>query len=87
MHYTGMAAVSANCIVSYNPAGIAASMVISTAASTLAMWLAYSTRSLLRTAVGAIVLGLAVSAMHYVAMLNTSFCPSSGFRRPAAAGP
>ena len=77
MHYTGMAAISANCIVAYNPLGIALSVIISIAASTLAMWLAYSTRSILRTAVGAIVLGLAVSAMHYVAMLNTSFSQAS----------
>ncbi|MCR9136527.1 MAG: LytTR family transcriptional regulator DNA-binding domain-containing protein [Alphaproteobacteria bacterium] len=73
MHYTGMAAISANCIVAYQPFGIALSVLISIAASTLAMWLAYSTRSILRTAVGAIVLGLAVSAMHYVAMLYTTF--------------
>ncbi len=73
MHYTGMAAISANCIVEYRPAGIALSVLISIAASTLAMWLAYSTRSLLRTAIGAVVLGLAVSAMHYVAMLGTTF--------------
>lgn len=73
MHYTGMAAISANCIVNYQPFGIALSVLISIAASTLAMWLAYSTRSILRTAIGAIVLGLAVSAMHYAAMLNTTF--------------
>ena len=79
MHYTGMAAISANCIVSYNPFGIAASVLISIAASTLAMWLAYSNRSILRTAIGAVVLGLAVSAMHYVAMLNTSFAEAADF--------
>lgn len=79
MHYTGMAAISANCIVDYQPLGIALSVLISIAASTLAMWLAYSTRTILRTAVGAIVLGLAVSAMHYVAMLNTSFAQAADF--------
>ena len=79
MHYTGMAATSANCIVSYNPFGIAASVVISIAASTLAMWLVYSNRSILRTAIGTVVLGLAVSAMHYVAMLNTSFAEAADF--------
>ena len=79
MHYTGMAAISANCIVSYNWLGITASVVIAIAASTLAMWLAYSNRSLLRTAVGAVVLGLAVSAMHYVAMLSTAFSEAAEF--------
>jgi NO-binding membrane sensor protein with MHYT domain len=79
MHYTGMAAISANCIVDYQPVGIVLSVLISIAASTLAMWLAYSTRSILRTAIGAIVLGLAVSAMHYVAMFNTSFAQAADF--------
>ena len=79
MHYTGMAAISANCIVTYSPFGIIASVMISIAASTLAMWLAYSSRSLARTAIGAVVLGLAVSAMHYAAMLGTSFAEAADF--------
>ena len=79
MHYTGMAAISANCIVSYSPSGIVLSVLIAIAASTLAMWLAYSNRSLARTAIGAIVLGLSISAMHYVAMLYTSFAEAADF--------
>ncbi|WP_136661185.1 MHYT domain-containing protein [Nitratireductor sp. XY-223] len=79
MHYTGMAAISANCVVSYRPAGIVLSVLIAIAASTLAMWLAYSNRSLLRTAIGAVVLGLSISAMHYAAMLNTSFAQAVDF--------
>ena len=79
MHYTGMAAISANCVVSYRPLGIVLSVLIAIAASTLAMWLAYSNRSLLRTAIGAVVLGLSISAMHYAAMLNTSFSQAVDF--------
>ena len=79
MHYTGMAAISANCIVSYRPFGIILSVLIAIAASTLAMWLAYSNRSLLRTAIGAVVLGLSISAMHYAAMLNTTFSQAVNF--------
>ncbi len=79
MHYTGMAAISANCIVTYRPLGIALSVLISIAASTFAMWLAYSNRSVLRTAIGAIVLGLSISAMHYVGMLNTTFAQAANF--------
>ncbi|WP_419908515.1 MHYT domain-containing protein [Hoeflea sp.] len=79
MHYTGMAAISANCVVSYRPFGIVLSVLIAIAASTLAMWLAYSNRSLLRTAIGAVVLGLSISAMHYAAMLNTSFSQAVNF--------
>lgn len=79
MHYTGMAAISSNCIVTYQPAGIAVAILIAVAASTLAMWLAYSNRSLPRTAVGAVVLGLSISAMHYAAMLSTSFSQAANF--------
>ena len=79
MHYTGMAAISSNCIVTYRPAGIATAILIAIAASTLAMWFAYSNRSLPRTAVGAIVLGLSISAMHYAAMLGTSFSLAANF--------
>ncbi|MEX3010234.1 MHYT domain-containing protein [Hoeflea sp. TYP-13] len=79
MHYTGMAAISANCIVTYKPWGIVLSVVISIAASTLAMWLAYSNRSLLRTVIGAVVLGLSISAMHYAAMINTTFAQAADF--------
>jgi NO-binding membrane sensor protein with MHYT domain len=79
MHYTGMAAISANCIVTYRPFGVVLSVLIAIAASTLAMWLAYSNRSLARTATGAIVLGLSISAMHYVAMVHTSFAEAADF--------
>ncbi|MEM9108251.1 MAG: MHYT domain-containing protein [Pseudomonadota bacterium] len=79
MHYTGMEAISANCIVTYSPSGIVLSVLIAIAASTLAMWLAYSSRSLARTAIGAVVLGLSISAMHYVAMLYTSFAEAADF--------
>ncbi|MEM6460334.1 MAG: MHYT domain-containing protein [Pseudomonadota bacterium] len=79
MHYTGMAAISANCIVTYRPIGIVLSVLIAIAASTFAMWLAYSNRSVARTVIGAIVLGLSISAMHYAAMLNTSFAQAADF--------
>lgn len=79
MHYTGMAAISANCVVSYSVFGILLAVLIAIAASTLAMWLAYSNRSLLRTAIGAVVLGLSISAMHYAAMLNTTFSQAVDF--------
>ncbi len=79
MHYTGMEAISSNCIVSHRPGGVAAAVLIAIAASTLAMWLAHSNRSLLRTAAGAAVLGLSISSMHYAAMLGTSFSQAAGF--------
>ena len=77
MHYLGMSAVSGNCIVRYDPLGVAIATSIAIAASILALELAYRRRTLLTTAIGAVVLGLAISSMHYSAMIYTSFYPSN----------
>ncbi len=73
MHYLGMSAISANCVVSYNPLGVLLAIGIGIAASIAAMELAYGTRSLIGTIAGSVVLGLAISAMHYTAMFFTIF--------------
>jgi NO-binding membrane sensor protein with MHYT domain len=73
MHYLGMSAISANCVVFYNPLGVLLAIGIGIAASIAAMELAYGTRSLIGTIAGSVVLGLAISAMHYTAMFFTIF--------------
>ncbi len=73
MHYLGMSAISANCIVSYNPLGIVLAIGIAIASSIAAIELAYEKRSLMSIAAGSVVLGLAISAMHYTAMYFTVF--------------
>ncbi|MGI9414281.1 MAG: MHYT domain-containing protein [Hyphomicrobiales bacterium] len=73
MHYVGMSAISTNCIVSYSPYGVLIAVGLGIVASIAAMELAYGTRSLIATISGAIVLGLAISAMHYSAMFYTMF--------------
>ncbi|MGH7185838.1 MAG: LytTR family transcriptional regulator DNA-binding domain-containing protein, partial [Pseudomonadota bacterium] len=69
----GMSAISGNCIVSYNPAGVALATAIGIASSMLALELAYRRRTLIATAIGAVMLGLAISGMHYTAMAFTVF--------------
>ena len=76
MHYLGMSAISGNCIVTYNPTGVLLATAIAIASSVLALELAYRRRTLLATAIGAVVLGLAISGMHYTAMVFTSFAAS-----------
>ncbi len=78
MHYAGMSAISANCIVTYSPVGVAIAVGLGIAASIAAMSLAYGTRSLAATISGSVVLGLAISAMHYSAMYFTMFSVASG---------
>ena len=73
MHYLGMWAVSGDCIITYEPTGIALASGIGIGASILALDLAYRRRTLMTTLIGAVVLGLAISAMHYSAMLFTRF--------------
>lgn len=73
MHYLGMSAISGNCVVSYSVGGVLLAIGIAMASSTLAMELAYRRRTLFATVCGAIALGLSISAMHYSAMLFTTF--------------
>ncbi len=77
MHYLGMSAVSGNCIVEFSGVGIAVASAIGIGASILALALAYRKRALAATVIGAVVLGLAISAMHYSAMLFTSFAAAA----------
>jgi len=73
MHYIGMSAINGNCVIGYRPVGPVLSTAIAIGSSILALELAYRKRTLAMTALGAVALGLAISAMHYVAMLFTVF--------------
>lgn len=75
MHYVGMAAVRANCIIDYSPPMVALSVAVGIAAATLALWLAFTPRIGWRTVAGAVILGLAISGMHYTAMAAATFLP------------
>ncbi len=75
MHYVGMAAVRANCVIDYQSGLVAASVLVGIAASTLAMWLAFSPKAPWQTFAAGIVMGLAISGMHYTAMAAASFLP------------
>ena len=77
MHYVGMSAVRGNCIITYDSKGVVLAVAIAVIASILALEFAYRRRTLRLTVVGGVVLGLAISAMHYAAMLFTTFSPSA----------
>ena len=76
MHYVGMAAVRANCIIDYSPPLVALSVAVGITASTLALWLAFTPRIGRRTMMGAVIMGLAISGMHYTAMAAATFLPA-----------
>ena len=73
MHYTGMAAMRGHAELSYDPLFVALSLVIAIGASTVALWVAFRTTDLGQKLVAAVVMGLAISGMHYTAMRAAIF--------------
>src|SRR6267378_1514531 len=73
MHYTGMAAMRGHAELSHDLLLVALSLVIAIGASTVALWLAFRTTDLGQRLVAAVVMGLAISGMHYTAMRAAIF--------------
>jgi diguanylate cyclase len=76
MHYVGMSAVHLAGPMSYVPSYVVASIVVSTATSGFALWAIDSRPTRPRLFVGAIVLGIAISGMHYTAMAGMRLDPT-----------
>jgi NO-binding membrane sensor protein with MHYT domain len=68
MHYTGMAAMRGPLELSYDPLWVAISVIVAVGAATAALWLAFGTRDPGQKLAAAIVMGLAISGMHYTGM-------------------
>jgi len=83
MHYTGMAAMQMTPPIQYDPLLFCASVLIAVAASLAALWLAFTLRSastprlLLYRVFAAVVMGIAISGMHYTGMQAARFAPNS----------
>jgi NO-binding membrane sensor protein with MHYT domain len=73
MHYTGMAAMERHVELGYDPLFVALSLVVAIGASTVALWLAFRTTDLGQKLAAAVVMGLAISGMHYTAMRAAIF--------------
>jgi NO-binding membrane sensor protein with MHYT domain len=73
MHYTGMAAMRGNVELSYDPVFVALSLVIAIGASTVALLVAFRTTDLEQKLIAAVVMGLAISGMHYTGMRAAIF--------------
>jgi PAS domain S-box-containing protein len=84
MHYIGMSALSTSAYMIHDRYYVAASMAIAIAASGLALWLATGRGRRPPLILSAIVLGLAVSGMHYTAMAGLTLLP---YPRAAAGAP
>jgi NO-binding membrane sensor protein with MHYT domain len=86
MHYSGMAALRMPAMIDYDPPIFGLSILIAVVASSAALWLAFQLRServaprvWLALKVGsALVMGLAITGMHYTGMLAAHFTPIAG---------
>ncbi|POX60028.1 hypothetical protein C3492_29700 [Streptomyces sp. Ru62] len=72
MHYLGMAAVRLHGDVTYDPVLVGLSVLIAVVAATAALWAGLNIKSPLAVTVASLVMGAAVSSMHYTGMFAVS---------------
>lgn len=68
MHYMGMAAMRMSAVMHYDPLLVAASVVIAVIAATAGLWFALRVRGVWATLGATLIMGVAVSGMHYIGM-------------------
>ena len=73
MHYLGMYGLKIIGYVQWDFALVALSVVIAVVAATAALWLAFNSTSLGKRVGAAVIMGVAVCAMHYTGMLAAEF--------------
>jgi len=78
MHYLGMAAMRMPGKVTYNPLLFILSAVIAVVAATAALWAAVRLRGVLTTLAASLIMGIAVSGMHYTGMAAMRMYPAAG---------
>jgi NO-binding membrane sensor protein with MHYT domain len=78
MHYVGMSAIRVDDSLAYNPLLFVASVIIAIAAGTAALWAALRLDSLLSTFGASMIMGVAVSGMHYTGMAALRVYPAPG---------
>ena len=87
MHYIGMAAMEMPATMSYKPALFALSIVIAIVAATAALWAALRLRGFWHTFGAAMIMGVAVSGMHYTGMAAMQMRRADGNAISRAARP
>ena len=78
MHYIGMSAIRVQDSLTYNPLLVAASVIIAVIAGTAALWAALRLHSLWSTIIASLIMGIAVSGMHYTGMVALRVYPAPG---------
>jgi NO-binding membrane sensor protein with MHYT domain len=85
MHYIGMSAVHIDGVIHYAPWEVGGSVVIATVAATAALWASLSIRNPIATLGASLVMGVAVSAMHYTGMAAVHVAVDAGAPPPSGA--
>ncbi len=78
MHYSGMAAMRMAGKVTYDPFLFILSIVIAVVAATAALWAALRLRGIRSTLGAALIMGVAVSGMHYMGMASMRMYSAAG---------
>ncbi|MFE9685447.1 MHYT domain-containing protein [Streptomyces sp. NPDC006285] len=86
MHYIGMAAIRLNGSLRYDVPTVALSVVIALVAATAALWAAVAIRGFLTSLGASLVMGVAVSGMHYTGMAAVSVHLHGASGGPGAGG-
>ncbi|MEU3093920.1 MHYT domain-containing protein [Streptomyces sp. NPDC006967] len=93
MHYLGMAGMSLDGSLEYNTVVVAASVVIAMGAASAALWAAGQVKGFLWSVGASLVMGLAVTGMHYTGMaaldvhVHGTATPAEGESAAALLGP
>jgi NO-binding membrane sensor protein with MHYT domain/CheY-like chemotaxis protein len=90
MHYTGMSAMRLQAIIRYDLQMVSLSVVVAMSVSFVALWLTFHLRNETEILSGrrigsALLMGLAISCMHYTGMAATSFTLADVFVEQTAA--
>jgi PAS domain S-box-containing protein len=76
MHYTGMGAMRMAASIEYDPRWVVLSVMIAVSASVVALWLAFRHTNAAQRLFAGLVMGVAISGMHYAAMEGALFLPA-----------
>jgi NO-binding membrane sensor protein with MHYT domain len=83
MHYTGMWAVNVKGTFSYNPFLVVLSIIIAVGAATAALWFTVKADRLPQRLTAGLVMGVAVTGMHYTGMAAITVNPDATAPDPA----
>ncbi len=86
MHYLGMYGMKIGGYIQWDYAVVAASIAIAIVAATAALWLAFHTTALLQRLGAALVMAVAVCAMHYTGMAAAEFVCTTANRTAVPQG-